>query len=162
LSPRSPLMVRPILRRVVNLLTRTVRHGRPTRRPARGFARPRLEALEDRTLPSTVTWINPAGGNWSTPANWSTGKLPGLFDDVINVPGNVTITHSAGQDMVHSLTCEDNLVLSGGTLGLATASTIDGAFTMSNATLKGPGDLTLNGLFTWTGFGSMTGGGHTR
>jgi hypothetical protein len=81
---------------------------------------------------------------------------------VINVSGNIAITHSTGQDTVHSLQCEDNLTLSGGTLTLAFASVIDGGFTLSGGTLRGPGDLTLNGAFTWSGNGTMTGGGHTR
>src|SRR6516162_1968842 len=58
-----------------------------------------LEVLEDRILPSTVTWINLAGGGWDTAGNWrddqGINRLPGPNDDaVINVAGNVTITHS--------------------------------------------------------------------
>jgi hypothetical protein len=120
--------------------------------------------FEDRTLLSTVNWINPAGGDWDTPSNWSTGKLPGLLDDVvINVPGNVTITHSNFNDAILSLTCNDNLVISGNSfisLSIATASVINGNLTISGGTLGGGGNLTLNGLFTWTS-GTMTGGGHT-
>jgi hypothetical protein len=50
----------------------------PTRRPVRSrpAARFRLEALEDRAVPATVTWVNPAGGDWDTPSDWSTGQLP--------------------------------------------------------------------------------------
>jgi hypothetical protein len=68
---------------------------------------------------------------------------------VINVAGGVTVTHTAGQDTVHSLKCEDNLALSGGTLTLAAPSFIDGAFTLSGGNLRGPGDLTLNGA-SWS------------
>jgi hypothetical protein len=50
--------------------------------------RPSLEALEGRILPAAVTWINPAGGDWDTAANWSTGALPTAADDVqINTSG---------------------------------------------------------------------------
>ena len=35
--------------------------------------RPRLESLEDRLTPATHTWMGPAGGAWSTPANWNGG-----------------------------------------------------------------------------------------
>ena len=48
-----------------------------------------------------VGWINPAGGNWSNPNNWSTGTVPGLNDDVkipvdfvINGTGNYPVTIS--------------------------------------------------------------------
>jgi hypothetical protein len=59
---------------------------------------PRLEPLEDRWLPAQVFWVNPAGGDWNEPSNWSTGMLPGPADDVsIDVPSaEVTITHSTG------------------------------------------------------------------
>ena len=32
---------------------------------------------------ATVTWMNPAGGDWDTPSNWSTFALPGPGDDVV-------------------------------------------------------------------------------
>jgi hypothetical protein len=62
-------MARPSLRRFVDLLTRTVRTGKPVRavrRPARAVAAP---WLEDRTLPSTVSWVNPSGGDWGDATN---------------------------------------------------------------------------------------------
>src|SRR6516164_9842420 len=74
-----------------------------------------LEALEDRILPSTVTWINLAGGDWDTAANWrddqGINRLPGPNDDtVINVAGNVTVTHSQNvTDTIKSLTASDPL-----------------------------------------------------
>ena len=52
----------------------------------------------------SVSWVNPAGGFWDDPANWSSGQLPGPNDDVvIDVPGNVTITHRQGNDTIKSL-----------------------------------------------------------
>jgi hypothetical protein len=58
--------------------------------------RPTLEALEVRILPVVVDWINPSGGDWDTPANWSTHALPGATDDVvINLP-KITVTHATG------------------------------------------------------------------
>ena len=68
---------------------------REGRRAAARPRRPRAEVLEARLMPAVVQWINPAGGTWNTPGNWSTGNLPGATDDVvINVPStNVTITH---------------------------------------------------------------------
>jgi len=41
----------------------------------------------------TSAWSNPAGGNWSNPANWSGGVVPGPTDiAVITLPGTYTVT----------------------------------------------------------------------
>ena len=42
---------------------------------ARNRQRLLVEQLEDRMMLS-ITWINPAGGNWDTPGNWSSGAAP--------------------------------------------------------------------------------------
>jgi len=74
------------------------------RRPGRWY-RLTLEALEDRVLLSQDIWINPAGGDWDTPANWSNGVPTASQDAVIDVAGNVTITHSSDTThSVHSIT----------------------------------------------------------
>src|SRR5207249_7780168 len=75
------------------------------------------EVTSDFRVIDAVYWINPAGGDWGEPQNWSTGKLPGPLDDVlISTPTAVTITHSRGNDSIKSLLLESPLVLSGGRL----------------------------------------------
>jgi hypothetical protein len=140
-------------------LTRTI-SGRGRRRGGRSY-RPTLEALEGRVLPAAVTWINPAGGDWDTAANWSTGALPTAADDVhINTLG-LTITHSLGNtDRVRSLVSKSAISISAGTLALASPSTLSSALALSGGTLTGAGALTIGGLFTWTG-GTMSGTGPT-
>jgi hypothetical protein len=135
-------------------------HRRPGR-PAPFRFRPSLEVLEGRTLPSTIVWINPAGGDWDTPANWSGGKLPGATDDVsIDLPG-ITVTHAAAVvDSIHSLVSHDALVLSGGSLTVAAPSTLTSALTITGGTFAGPGTVTVTGLFTWAG-GTLSGGSLT-
>jgi hypothetical protein len=122
------------------------------RQAGRRWYRPWAELLEDRALPSTVTWTNPAGGDWDTPGNWSTDAVPGPGDDVvIDLPGqnNFTVTHSANvADAVNSLTSQDALVLSGGSLSLAAASTMNNTLTISGASLIVAGDLAVSGEFT--------------
>jgi hypothetical protein len=139
-------------------------HRPSDRRPARHAFRPRLESLEGRNLLSTVTWINPNGGDWSDGSSWSTGSVPGANDDVvIDMP--VTVTHSAAQtDTVHSLTesSGSTLELSGGTLSFATTFTINGTLLLDGGTLdllnkdlNGSG-TTINGpTSSWT----LLGGG---
>jgi hypothetical protein len=102
---------------------------------------PRLwvERLEDRLAPATVSWINPAGGDWDKASNWSTGQLPGSSDDVvINLPG-ITVTHAAAiSDSIHSLTSNDAISISAGSLTLAASSKITSTLTLSGGTLLSP------------------------
>src|SRR5260370_17945594 len=88
------------------------------------YVRPYLEQLEDRTLLSTVNWINPAGGDWDTTSNWvddqGVNRLPGPSDNaVIHQPGSITITHSQGNDSITSLQSNKSILLSAGTPTIA-------------------------------------------
>src|ERR1700722_10900832 len=79
----------------------------PRKRPS---LRLRIEQLEERTLPSTVTWINPNEGAWDVGTNWSTGAVPGSGDDaVISTSSTATITIQASDVIeVQSLTTAEN------------------------------------------------------
>jgi hypothetical protein len=151
-----------------------------TKTHQRRGVRPALERLEDRLTPA-VTWTGGAGTlNWSDAANWSGGAVPGAADDaIINIPVSGPIKIS-GTNAVHSLTdTTASLVLPGGSLSLAAASSVSqnvtlqggtltaagslvvgGALTESNGLLNGGGTVTVNGLLTWTG-GTMSGTGTT-
>ncbi len=103
---------------------------------------PLLERLEDRTVLDAVNWINTAGGDWDTAANWvdtsdSSHHAPGATDDVtINVAGNVTITHNQNvTDAVNSLTANDIVQLNAGTLDIAAALSSTSSFQMRGGTL---------------------------
>ena len=64
---------------------------RQRRMPFRLF----VEPLENRTVLSTISWINPSGGDWNTASNWSTGFVPGKGDTAdinISVTSPITIT----------------------------------------------------------------------
>lgn len=149
------------------LATLVVRRAQPDRAVARRTravrVRPRLLQLEDRTLPATVFWTNPAGGDWAVPANWSTGALPTSADDVvIDVPDvSPTITHSTGTDSVRTLISQEPIAFSGGSLTLPLASQIDGDLNFSGGTLTSGDILTVNGLLTWT-TGTFGGTGRIR
>ncbi len=113
--------------------------------------------MEPRTLLSAVTWTGGAGdNNWDTPGNWSTDSVPGSADDVtINIAANVVHSNDV-TDSINSLTSKEPLTLSGGTLSIAAASTIDSTLAITGGTLTGTGNLTVSGLVTFTG-GTISG-----
>src|SRR2546430_6736273 len=98
------------------------------------------------------------GTTWTQAANWSLSTLPGPADDaVISVAGVANILISSGAQSVHSLVCDENLTISGGSLLLDQPSTMNGSLTLSGGTLTGAGDLTLkNPTNTWSA-GAMIG-----
>jgi hypothetical protein len=110
-----------------------------------------LEACEDRTLPSTVTWIG-GSGDWDTAANWSTHVVPGPGDDVVIEPAGITVTHAqSSYDAVHSLTLGalhrgNTFLLSAGTVAL-----VDAAFHRNNVAVSGTGTLVIAGTATSQG-----------
>jgi IPT/TIG domain len=114
--------------------------------------RPRLEAIEPRTLLSAISWTGAAGdNNWDTPTNWDSNSVPRSADDVtIDVAANVVHSDDV-TDSINSLTSTEPLTISGGTLSIAAASTIDSTLTITGGTLTGTGDLTVGDLVTLTG-----------
>src|SRR5580693_896954 len=79
-------------------------------RMQKAFRRLMIEELEDRTLLSTITWTNLAGGSWQTNSNWDQGRQPAAGDDVV-IPAlnaNSTVTYSSGTSTINSLTASAN------------------------------------------------------
>ena len=109
----------------------------------------------------TVSWNVDSDGFWDVPSNWSTGIVPQPGEDVVidRPAANVTVTFRTGTVAVNSLTSAENFAITGGTLDLATSSTLS-TLTMSAGTLGGAGNVAISGLFTWSG-GSLSGGGST-
>ena len=109
-----------------------------SRTPARARLRkPGVELLENRTLLSTINWINPSSGDWENPANWDLLRLPTSSDDVVININDVTVTHSTSNDTINSLSSQDAIVLSGGMLSIASTSSINSALTISGGTFTG-------------------------
>ncbi|MFO0815076.1 MAG: SdrD B-like domain-containing protein [Gemmatales bacterium] len=117
-----------------------------------------VELLEDRTVPALVSWTG-AGGDfdWNNAANWG-GTLPGAADDVVIDQAGITINHSAGSDdSINSLVTQSSVAVSGGSLLVASTSTIYGSLTLS-ATYGGSGNTTVFGTIQSTG-GTLRGVG---
>ncbi len=97
-------------------------------------------SLTPQGFTADVYWINPAGGNWDTPGNWSTGAVPGLIDDVfITLDGTYTVTLT-GSKSINSLILGDTVNTGVQTLLIqansATHSTLTAASDFTNAGTK--------------------------
>jgi hypothetical protein len=103
------------------------------------------------SLTNAEAWINPQGGAWDDPANWSLGSVPGPTDDVsVTLPGTYQITMPANVE-IGSLTlgaASGIQTLQTGTLTLNKASAIgvNGVLNLTTAILKG--GLVVNGKLT--------------
>jgi hypothetical protein len=103
-----------------------------------------------------IAWANPAGGNWSVGANWSTGVIPTLGDSVrIDLAGTYTVTMDGTIPLLGALrigaatgaqivaatsrmfaVTADVVVTGGGTLRLGSASVVAPSVTVeATATL---------------------------
>ncbi len=132
------------------------------------------ERAEERTLLAAMMWANPAGGDWDTASNWvnsanpSDQHVPTAWDDaVIDLP-DITVTHDSGTDSVNSITSQGPIAINGGTLTIASASTINNSLTVAFNSLSSPssggmlevnGTLAVNGLFTLGAHTTLTGSG---
>jgi hypothetical protein len=122
--------------------------------------RRQLECLEHRLCFSLVSWDGGGDGiSWDDSLNWDSNTLPTSTDDVvIDVPGEPTVRHVAGNTVVNSITSSEILVLAGGTLTINATSSLT-TLTIESGTLTS-GDLSMDRLF-WDGASTMTGAGTT-
>ncbi len=120
-------------------------------------------------LPSeVVAWNNPAGGNFTTAANWTPARVPtGTDRAVIDLPGSYTVTLSSDASFA-SLTVGGTgssplLRQTSGTLTLNQNSTcaVGSTYELSGGTLTGSSTLTISGTLVWSS-GVMQGTGTTR
>jgi hypothetical protein len=125
---------------------RSARKAQPIRRRVL-----ELERVEDRTMPSTISWGLTGGGNWDVGANWQGGQVPGSGDTVvINTTAAAVITiQSSDAITVQSVSTAspDTLSFTGGSLTLtAGTSTLSGPLAQTGGTVavQGPGTLTVS------------------
>ncbi|MGB7441851.1 MAG: hypothetical protein WA919_12340, partial [Coleofasciculaceae cyanobacterium] len=115
---------------------------------------------------NTSTWINPAGGDWSQPDNWSLG-LPTASDDVlITQSGNYTVNLNVNAE-VNDFTLgwssgTQTFSIGGRNLTLNGTGTVNsnGVVNLSGGQITGGGTLTTDGVFNWDG-GTQSGSGTT-
>src|SRR5580658_3724608 len=95
------------------------------------------EKMEPRLLLTTNSSKTAVSGDWDTASNWSLGHVPLATEDVsITVAGSYTVTHSTGTDSCASITSDEPLVLSGGSLTVSGDVQVNNTFTISGGTLS--------------------------
>jgi hypothetical protein len=100
------------------------------------------------------------GVSWTNAANWSNNVIPGPADDVIiSIAANPNIVLSSGAQSIRSMTCAENLSITGGSLSIAQPSTTSASLTLGGGTLAGAGSLSLTGGSSFWTSGGMSGSG---
>ena len=112
---------------------------RTRRRRRRGL---RLDVLEDRIAPATVTWNNAAGGDWDTVSNWTDNlgvhRVPGASDNAVigSLNSGASVTHTTNaSDSVMSIMASAPIGLSKGTLTVSGSFSDSSMVTLAGATL---------------------------
>ncbi|MCC5805059.1 MAG: carboxypeptidase regulatory-like domain-containing protein [Opitutales bacterium] len=120
------------------------------------------------TAPEEIRWINPAGGNFLTGANWSSGSVPGPDERaVIDLDGTYTVTvnanHTVGQIVVGAASGTQTLRQTGGTFRIVAGAQVgeNGRFELAGGIFQRDGFVSLLGEFVWSG-SQIAGGGTLR
>ncbi len=113
-------------------------------------------------------WINVGGGNWSDPASWDLGAVPGSGSTVnIDLDGTYTVALdvAAAVDVLNlgAATGTQRLVIGPSVLDVNVAGTVgaNGVIDLAGSLLGGAGSISINGVFKWTG-GTIDGAGVLR
>jgi hypothetical protein len=101
--------------------------------------------------PDAVTWVNPAGGNWSVASNWSTGVVPGAGDVVnIDLDGTYTVTLDVNVNVkalcIGANSGTQTVVASSKSITITDVSNVyaNGVLSLTNSTITGAGGSYLN------------------
>ena len=108
---------------------------------------------------SNVSWAAPAGGNWATAADWSTGTVPGSGDTAIigTLNPGAQVTYNTGTSTVEALQDSGLLTITGGTLTVTGSTTVTGTtLTLDGGTLAGTTLSTASGGVIETASGSTS------
>jgi hypothetical protein len=118
------------------------------------------EFSQDVQVSPAVFWANDVSGDWDNPSMWSSGAVPGPGDVAVIPFADIMVTHaSSTADAVNRLISQAAIGIAGGSLSIASASTIQNTLTVTGAMLATAGDLTVNGLLTLGTGGALSGTG---
>ena len=102
-------------------------------------------AISDfEAIGETISWTGEGDGLWTDPVNWSAGRVPSRFDDVvIDHPGEVTISIEGARIDVNSISSRESLnIAAGSSLVVFDDSLVEGSLTLGVGSLLsafGPG-----------------------
>ena len=85
---------------------------------------------------AVVKWKAEVDGKWDDPTKWSTGKVPGPNDDVVDDFTNHEIRFDKGSHKVKSFKTKGGFDLRAGTLEVTNGITNEGGFGINGGTLK--------------------------
>ncbi len=108
----------------------------------------------------TNTYKGPVEGEWQVAGNWSAEHVPSS-SDVVCVGSGETVKVTEGTNQAGVLQDEGTVVVSGGSLELASALEASSAATLSvlGGSLVTVGEVVVSGSFTGGGFATLKGGG---
>src|SRR6478736_6915302 len=78
--------------------------ARSARRQRPAFSPVRMEFLEDRTAPATLTWTGAASTNWSDAGNWTGGGVPSAANNVLNFTAGASVVKYTANNDIAGLT----------------------------------------------------------
>nr|WP_315398726.1 choice-of-anchor D domain-containing protein [uncultured Duganella sp.] len=104
-----------------------------------------------------IIWLGGADDRWDNGANWNSGAVPGLTDDLLLGTADTNLGYSGLG--IRGFTGSGRLSITGGALDFASASSI-GALAFSNGTVTSAATLDVTGGATWSG-GTFAGTGTT-
>jgi hypothetical protein len=120
--------------------------------------------LTSGSPPPTITWVNPNGGFWDDPTNWSTGAVPGPNDHVgITIPVTAPIVFRQGPATINSLFSTDPFQITDGALYVQQTAKVNNQFLITHlagaptifggTVLRGDGGqgVTIEGFVTLAG-----------
>lgn len=89
-------------------------------------------------------WIG-TSGDWSNPANWSTGIPNSGNNAVISTTTVQTVTHNSGNDTVASILANGNVAfqMNGGSLDSLGNATFNGSYRQTGGVIQSGGTLTI-------------------
>jgi hypothetical protein len=96
------------------------------------------------TCLSDVCWTGAVNNLWSNPGNWHTGAVPLAGQSVlVSVPGTQTIVVDAGTQAAGSITVDEDLSITAGSLTVSGAGSFNAIVSLSGGILRLDGDASI-------------------